>query len=233
MLPGKTKITIKETGLTMSVNFHAFQNKGVLFAECEALCEQWHREFSGYKPERIAGILNLDYDETHIRLTYFQTAYRMRLKDGRLEKQTESGWTQELYFNESMAIYHVLKYTVDMPLRTGVWVPNEKLDRVVSRSTRLSDPLLTPFAKLWSGRCEELSAACENVGGRKLDKGDVAYQFAAFPFMDVQLVYWDQDEDFPAQVQVLFDERVTDYIHFETSGCIVADLLEKISARSS
>ena len=48
--------------------------------------------------------------------------------------------------------------------------------------------------------------------------------------MEIQLVYWDADEDFPAQVQVMFDEHATDYIHFETSGCIVADLLEKIDA---
>ena len=212
----------------MSVNFHAFQNKGVPFEECEALYEQWHEEFAGFDPERVAKILQLDYDKTHVYLSYFQIPYRMRLKDGHLEKQTETGWTKELYFNESMAIYHVLKYTVDMPRCSGVWVPNEKLDRVVSRNTRLADPLLTPFAKVWTGRCKELAQVCENIGGRKLDKGDVAYQFAAFSFMEIQLVFWDADEDFPAQVQVMFDEHATDYIHFETSGCIVADLLEKI-----
>lgn len=212
----------------MSVNYHAFQNKGVPFVECEALCEQWHQEFSGFKPERIAGILHLEYDEKYVYLLYFHTRYRMRLKDGQLEKETEKGWTGELYFNESMAIYHVLKYTVDMPRCSGIWVPNEKLDRVVSRNTRLADPLLTPFAKAWTGHCKELAQACERIGGRKLDKGDVAYQFTAFPFMEIQLVFWDADEDFPAQVQVMFDEHATDYVHFETSGCIVADLLEKI-----
>ena len=214
----------------MSVNYHAFQNKGVPFIECEALCEQWHQEFAGYDPKRIAGILHLAYDEKYIYVPYFQTQYRMCLKDGQLEKESEEGWTDELYFNESMAIYHVLKYTVDMPRRSGAWVPNEKLDRVVSRNIRLADPLLTPFAKVWTGRCKELAQACEKIGGRKLDKGDVAYQFAAFPFMEIQLVFWDADEDFPAQVQVMFDEHATDYIHFETSGCIVADLLEKIGA---
>ena len=75
----------------MSVNYHAFQNKGVPFVECEALCEQWHQEFSGYDPKRIAGILHLTYDEKYIYLPYFQTRYRMCLKDGELEKETESG----------------------------------------------------------------------------------------------------------------------------------------------
>ena len=91
----------------MSVNYHAFQNKGVPFIECEALCEQWHQEFAGYDPKRIADILHLAYDEKYIYLLYFQTKYRMCLKNGQLEKETAKGWTDELYFNESLSLIHI------------------------------------------------------------------------------------------------------------------------------
>ena len=46
--------------------------------------------------------------------------------------------------------------------------------------------------------------------------------------MQIQLIFWDADEDFPAQVQVLVDERITDFIHYETVGCIISDLFEKL-----
>ena len=46
------------------------------------------------------------------------------------------------------------------------------------------------------------------------------------------MIFWDSDEDFPAQVQVLVDQRVTDYIHFETVGCLISDLFEKIEKMS-
>ena len=71
----------------MSVNFHAFQNIGVLFAECEALYEQWTQEFTGFKPERISRILKLKYDEEYLYITYFDVLYRLEIKEGKLSKQ--------------------------------------------------------------------------------------------------------------------------------------------------
>lgn len=214
----------------MSVNFHAFQNIGVLFAECEALYDQWTQEFSEFEPERISRILNLKYDEEYLYITYFGILYRLKLKDGKLSKQeTDGRWQDNLYFNESMVIYHLLKYTKDCPGKAGIWVPNESLDGRATRNRNIPDPLLTPFARKWSGKCEELKKACQQAGGREFDKGDVAFQFAAFPFMELQMIFWDADEDFPAQVQVLFDKKVTDYVHFETTGCVIADLFDKIN----
>lgn len=214
----------------MSVNFHAFQNIGVPFSECEALYEQWTQEFSGFEPERISRILNLKYDEEYLYITYFDVLYRLEIKEGKLSKQDKDGqWQDNLYFNECMVIYHLLKYTKDSPGKAGIWVPNATLDERVTRNRNMPDPLLTPFARKWSGNCAGLKQACINAGGKEFDKGDVAFQFAVFPFMEVQLIFWDADEDFPAQVQVLFDKKVMDYVHFETTGCVIADLFEKIN----
>ncbi len=211
----------------MSVNYHAFQSRGVPFAECEKVCQQWQTEFSAYDPARIAGILNLTYDEAWLYLCYFGCPYRLCLADGHLEKETDEDWADELYFNESMAVYHLLHYTKDKPLISGVWVPSHTIDGVVSRS-RAVDPLLDPFAKLCTGQTAELAAACEALGGQRTEKGDVSFRFETFPCLPMQLVFWDADEDFPAQAQVLVDQSVTDFVHYETVGCIISDLLEKL-----
>lgn len=80
---------------------------------------------------------------------------------------------------------------------------------------------------------DELRIACKQAGGNKLDTGDVGYEFEAFPQVHLRLVFWDAEDDFPAQVQILVDRCVTDFIHYETIGCLIADLLdhlEKVSA---
>ncbi len=246
----------------MSVNYHAFQSRGFLFSNSEALSEQWHAIFSNYDPARIASILDLKYDEEYLYLSYFQRPYRLCLADGWLEKcvdvkdmpektqnktwedvmadqrtgqllqsgrnikDHEKGWTDALYFNEAMSIYHLLHYTKDQPLITGIWVPNTEVDGVVSRNPRIPDPLLSPFARAFSGKTAELETACIKAGGTKLNKGDVAYEFSAFPQIRLRLIFWDADEDFPAQVQVLVDKRITDFVHYETAGCMISDLLE-------
>lgn len=216
----------------MSVNYHAFQNRGYLFANHEVLSQQWRTAFTGYDPTRISKILHLEYDEDYLYLSYFQTAYRLRLKDGILEKETDDAWTEDLYFNETMVIYHLLHYTKDTPLIANVWVPNTALEGAGAHNRNLPDPLLTPFAAKFSGKGDLLDKACQSLGGTKLSKGDVSYQFIAFPQIQLQLIFWDADEDFPAQVQILVDKQVTDFLHFETTGCMISDLLEMLERQA-
>lgn len=224
----------------MSVNYHAFQNRGFLFSNSEAVAEQWRSAFSDYDPSRIAEILHLKSEDNYLYLSYFQTPYRLRLTDGFLEKKTEANskapeekaglWTEDLYFNEAMSIYHLLHYTKDQPLLSNIWVPNTELDGAATRSRAVQDPLLDPFARRFTGKTEDLETACRKLGGQKLSRGDVSYQFEAFPQIQLQLMFWDADEDFPAQTQVLVDRRITDFVHFETVGCIISDLLEKLES---
>ena len=249
---------------SMSVNYHAFQSRNVLFPEAGAVCEQWRAAFSGYDPSRIAAILRLTYDASFLYLSYFGADYRLRLDTGVLEKRTEEtpsekeksaaghaavgtlfpksgrqegpeapSWTENLYFNETMAIYHLLKYTKDQPRTSGIWVPNTELDGASIRS-RQSDPLLTPFSLRFTGKTPLLRRQCEALGGHALPvKGDAAYLFYAFPQIPLRLIFWDADEDFPAQTQVLVDSRITDYLHYESVGCVISDLLEKLEAGTS
>lgn len=212
----------------MSVNYHASQSRGVLFSEYETVCQQWRDEFSGFDPERIRKILHLDADPDYLYLTYYKVPYRLRLEDGILEKQEGDGWTQKLYFNESMAVYHLLHFTKDLPVISGKWVPGHTIDGVVSRNPAVKDPLLSPFEKRCGGRTEALRAACLAAGGEAVQAGDAAYEFEAFPQVHLRLVFWDQDEDFPAQVQILVDQCVTDFVHYETVGCMIADLLDQL-----
>lgn len=212
----------------MSVNYHAFQSRGYLFSNYEALSEQWRSAFAGYDPARISRILHLETDESYLYLSYFRSRYRLRLADGWLEKETEDGWTENLYFNETMSIYHLLHYTKDQPLITGIWVPNTALAGARAHNQNVPDPLLTPFARKFTGKTELLDLACRELDGSRLSKGDVGYQFSVFPQISLQFIFWDADEDFPAQVQILVDKQVTDFVHFETTGCMISDLLEKM-----
>ena len=73
--------------------------------------------------------------------------------------------------------------------------------------------------------------ALEAAGGKPVvSKADLAYIFYPFPQTALQVNYWEADEDFPAQVKVLVDSRITDYVHIETTGCLVSDLFEHIKA---
>lgn len=212
----------------MSINYHAYQNREVPFSNHEALAEQWYGLFRGFRPERVGRILGLTWDKDYLYIHYLGEEYRLVLETGHLEKCRQAVWEEGLFFNEAMALYHVLHFVKDVPLVSGKWVLSDSLSPVAGGRIPQKDPLFAPFAARFSGKLQELEERCRGAGGRKVDGGDLGFEFSVFPFMSFRLIFWDAEEDFPAQVQVLVDSCVTDYLHTETVGCIISDLLEKI-----
>lgn len=227
----------------MSINYHAYQNRGFAFSTFEEIEKQWTARFAGFKPDRIARILDLPYDENFLYIRYFGEEYRLNLKLGRIEKKSEEpyeiepdpdkvpleeGWHGILLANEAMAIYHILFYTVDDPKLSGNLVQNASLDPRHVRHPQ-EDVLFNDFLKDFTQGIATLKPACEAAGGEaRSSKADLCYVFYPFPQIPMQLNYWEADEDFPAQVKVLVDEKITDYVHVETTGCMVSDLFERI-----
>lgn len=264
----------------MSINYHAYQCRGYLLSDYEEIYKQWKTAFTDYDPERVVSILDLVKDEQYLYLIYWDTLFRLDLKEGTLEKklpleswiqeevrdrlkdmearnydaarlmeqkeqlladknladtvkkiwQKQEGWTDRVYFNEGMVIYHLLSFVKDKPGLSGKWIPNTNLDPRATRDQKREDLLQQDFCRKVTGRLEELEDACVQFGGREIPtKADCAYQFQVFPQIALQLHYYDEDDEFPAQVQILVDSRITDYVHLETTGCMVSDLFEKLT----
>lgn len=143
--------------------------------------------------------------------------------------EEENGWTDQVYFNEGMAVYHLLSFVKDNPHLSGQWIPNTNLDPRTGKGNPKEELLFTEFADLFADHTELLHSACrENHGTEISSKADLAYQFEVFPQVSVQLQFYDRDEEFPAQAQIFVDRRITDYVHIETTGCMVSDLFEKL-----
>jgi hypothetical protein len=60
-----------------------------------------------------------------------------------------------------------------------------------------------------------LARVCEKVGGRKADYGDIGITIDAFDRVPITLVLWQGDEEFPPQLNLLFDSNITDYLESE------------------
>ena len=208
------------------MGYHSYRNIGYRLTDSEAACQKWREKFAGFDPDRAARVLDLPVDETHIYITYFGGKYRLRLADGVLEKKLPEGWSEDLFMNEALVLYHLLGDVQENPRRTGVWCSEADLDPVKIRSGNRTDPLLNGFAQDFTGRQEELRAAAERLGGRRIEKGDCSYEFYPIPQIAMRLIFWDADEEFPAQTQVMVDSGVKDYMHYEAVGCMIADLFE-------
>lgn len=57
---------------------------------------------------------------------------------------------------------------------------------------------------------------------------DVGYELRAFACIPIRFLFWEGDEEFPAQANVLFDAGATDFIHGESVVPIASVGLDKI-----
>ncbi len=72
-----------------------------------------------------------------------------------------------------------------------------------------------PVINAYGENQEGFEAACSSLGGARVNMGDVAFRFQAFPMVPITYVFWRGEEEFPASLQVLFDGSVKDYLPLE------------------
>lgn len=61
------------------------------------------------------------------------------------------------------------------------------------------------------------------LGGKGLPQGDVGYEIKAFQCIPLRFFFWDRDEEFEAEGNILFDYSATDFNHVE-SAVSIADV---------
>ena len=68
------------------------------------------------------------------------------------------------------------------------------------------------LARELPGGVQAFRRAAEALGGQPLELGSAGYAFEVLPQVWLGVVYWEGDEEFPAQAQILFDQTDTHYM---------------------
>ncbi len=121
---------------------------------------------------------------------------------------------------EHILLYNYVAEGGGRPL-TGNWVPMESLPGSLAKRKAFVAGCENKIAAAYSGRPQALRRALAEL---KADfdvpenNAEVAAIFYPLPRVPFQLLFWDADldDDFPAQVKVLFDETVLDYLDIES-----------------
>jgi Domain of unknown function (DUF3786)/Putative Fe-S cluster len=99
---------------------------------------------------------------------------------------------------------------------SGMWVAFRELPNTASKAKSFEE-CCDKLAASFSGKLDELDRACESIGAKPEthESADRAYTIRALPKVSMQLLFWDEDEDFPARSALLLDSGVLDYLDHE------------------
>ena len=195
-----------------------------------ALCDVWREKYLEMDREELKERFHLEGDPDAHYLIYFNQRYRLDQRTGMVTLEEDPERT--LAFNTVMSIYHLFYYSKPWARLAGRFVPFRDVKRAAPFDAAFKRNILDTAARTFEGHIAELRRACEALNGQPLSQGDVGCQIQAFDCMPLQFIFWDGDEEFPAQANILFDADITDFLHEETVVCVGNELLRRLVEES-
>jgi len=188
----------------------------------ETVRENWRRMFLQMDHAELARRFGLKLDDGALRISFYGREYHIDRTSGEI---TEAGAPDRpAGFDVSMSILNMFHYSKPGAAVSGRFVPFRDVKGAGPYAPAFAKSVASGLAKPFEGRAEALRRACIALGGTEIRHGDVGYVIKAFDFMPVMLVFWDGDDEFDAQANLLFDANITDFTH-EESICFVAGVL--------
>lgn len=184
--------------------------------------------FLKYDQDKIIKKFDLEHDASHIYIVFLRKRYQINRSNGMVQWFDAS--TNQLVHadhNEAMTILDVLCYSRDYCCLSGEFMSINNVPGVPKGSSVGKD-FFSKYADMFEHRLDELSQACETLGGTKEPVGDVAYRINLFEFLPIIIQFWDSDDEFSASLKVMWDKNIIDFMHYETTYYAMLHLLDSI-----
>ena len=189
--------------------------------------------FSSYDTGAMIEKFQLQHDAAYLYLSVLGRAYRIDRRSGQVSWSDDGFLTStEADYNAAMTLYDVLCCSQPDCRLAHTWVNVRSLARVQGGTLEKSGDFFQGAGRMFSGKADALARRCQALLGKKLDQGDVAYQLDLLPFLPLQLVFWEADEDFPASLQFFVDRNTLAYMHYETLMFALSHVLSRLQEQA-
>lgn len=186
--------------------------------------------FLEFDQELLIRKFHLEADPDYIYLTYLNTPCRICRGTGRIDEFRDSTWQECREFGTVMTVYDLLCHHQGSvaPALYGAWCT---VGTFVVTGVTGTGGFTKKYAARFDRDPEALKQACLALGGRILPSmagADLTCRFQVTPYFPVLMQFWHSDEEFPAQVVLLWDRNSMAFLHFETTFYLQGDLLGRL-----
>jgi hypothetical protein len=115
------------------------------------------------------------------------------------------------YVIKLLAVLYMANATA-MPL-ANQWVPYRELKDGLFYTKSFSDTVEERVCRRFGDDLEGMRIACEKLGGREVDQGDLGMVVNTLPRLPLLFIIWRGDEEFEPNARILFDASATSYLN--------------------
>ncbi len=191
--------------------------------------------------EDIVKKLDLKQDNEYLYVKFINNEYRLGKKSSEIQRIEENSTYIDAGFYEIMSILDLLdnlknlskeelKASKNFVAPTGLKesAPTGLKEVANAGNKQRNSWIFLKNAKAFSGKIDKLEKACKELGGIKIDNGDVGYIIDIFDYIKVMFVYYDEDSDFESEIKVLWTDNILKFVHYETTYYMLEYLFEKM-----
>jgi Domain of unknown function (DUF3786) len=175
--------------------------------------------------QESADRLGLEYVDCGVQVSFLKREYRITL-DG-----VEPLDGQPVNVNNlSVLLHYLLSKGQGEP--ENCYIPFESIPRMIGGLHAQSRLMNTPLEKYFGNDYVKVSEAGAKLGGieEQSQVGKHLWRFDVLPKIPVQLVLYEADDDFPAEIQIMLDRTAIQFLEFECIafmvGCFVRALIK-------
>lgn len=183
--------------------------------------------FLTYDMEKLAQKLHTKLDEHYLYTALLGKPYRISRKTGDMERLESGAWVDGNRFEEVMTLLDLICDSREDRHVSGNWKSMQAFGNQFHRS--LLEGEKNPWAEKFQGDLPGFRRACLALGGKPLPVGDAAYAIGVFEDLSVAVQLWLGDEEFPANLRILWDENAAMYLRYETMHFARGLLLDTIA----
>lgn len=132
--------------------------------------------------------------------------------------------------NRSVLLYYVLSKGQGEPENS--YIPFESIPRIIGGLHAQSRLMNTPLERYFGNDYLKFSEASVKLDGLQEDSGmgKHLWRFDLLPKIPLKLVFYEADDDFSAEIQIMLDKTATRFMEFECLafmvGCFVRALIK-------
>lgn len=187
--------------------------------------QQAKQAFLRHDQEKLIQKLGLKADDAYLYTRLFSSPYRICRTTGDLQRWEKGDWVDANTHSEVMTLMDLVCDSREDRRLSFRWRDMVSFGHMFHRQLQEQDP----WAQRFEADPEGLHRACRALGGVPFEKGDVAYTIEVFDGLCLVVQLWLGDEEFPANLRLLWDENSLMYLKYETMYFAKNLLLQKLT----
>ena len=182
--------------------------------------------FLTYEQQELIKRCRLRYDDGYFYITFLSDPYRICRRTGDMERLAAGKWIDGNSFGEVMTILDWLCDSKENRCITGRWT--NLVTRGAYFHRDLQEGEEDPNAILFDQNSAAFCAACEALGGERMQSADISYAIELLDGLKILVQLWHGDEEFAPNLRLLWDENALRYLRYETTWYAAGLLLKRI-----